>query len=252
MRRASILLLSFGVMTVAGAQSVRVAAAANLKFVLEDIRSLYVVAHPDAQIVMTFGSSGALCQQILNGAPFDLFLSADRTYPDRLAKEKATVGEIRTYAIGRLVLWSTTLDLAKGIGAVDDSSVKTIVVAKPEVAPYGERAIQCLKYYEYYNRVQSKLVYADNISQAAQYVATGNADAGFVPLSLILAPGLNGRGFYVVLDEKSYIPVEQACVLIASQKPNAEASRFMDFLTGPVCRSLFQTHGYTIPASSSQ
>ena len=230
----------------AEAQTVRIAAAANLKFVLDDIRTLYISSHPDATIDLTYGSSGLLCQQILSGATFDIFLSADRSYPERLAREKATTGGVRTYAFGKLALWSTTIDVAD-VGIVNEPSVRSIAIGKPDVAPYGDRAIQCLKSYGLYDKVRQKLVYADNISQAAEYVATGSADAGFVPLSLLRAPGLKKQGSYVVLDEKSYAPIEQGGVLIAAEKPNAEAVRFFDFLTGPACKQIFEKNGYNVP-----
>ncbi|NJO93058.1 MAG: molybdate ABC transporter substrate-binding protein, partial [Chloroflexia bacterium] len=206
------------------AQTVRVAAAGNLRSILDEIKEKYVTAYPKVKIDVVLGASGALTQQILNGASFDIFMSADKIYPDKLKAQGAAAGEVKTYAFGKLVLWSNTLDVSKGIDMLLDKSVSRIAIAKPDVAPYGARAVECLKYYGIYEKVKDKLVYADNIAQAAQFAQSGNAEVAFLAQALVYAPDLKGK--YVYLEPKSYKPVEQACVMLKSWERNPEAGKF--------------------------
>jgi len=145
MKKTHLLLFAFVMILSAQAQTVKVAAAANLRFVFDEIKASYAIANPKATITANFGSSGALLQQILNGAEFDIFMAADNSFPVKLKDQGAASGEIKTYALGKLVLWSNTLDVSKGLEILTDPSVKRIAIAKPELAPYGDRAIEVLK-----------------------------------------------------------------------------------------------------------
>jgi molybdate transport system substrate-binding protein len=225
-------------------QRVRVAAAANLRYVLDDLRTFYAARKPGVAIEVTLGASGALVTQILNGAPYDFFMAADRSFPEKLKAAGAAAGEVKTYAVGRLVLWSDVIDVRKGIDVVADSSVVHIAVANPDIAPYGERAIQALRHAGLLDRVKSKLVFADNISQAAQFASSGNAEAGFLALGIVLAPEMKGKGTYALIDPESYSPVEQACVLVKSAVENPEAAAFMSFVLSDSCRPVFEKYGY--------
>jgi molybdate transport system substrate-binding protein len=169
--KKSVILLLLLLYSVSGihAQAIKVAAAANLRSVFEEIRIGYIKEHPSAEIAVTFGSSGTLLQQILNGADFNLFMAADDQFPVKLKDQGAASGEIKVYAQGKLVLWSNTLDVAKGLEVLTSPSVHRIAVAKPELAPYGDRAIECLKKAGLYEKVKDKIVFADNISQTAQF-----------------------------------------------------------------------------------
>jgi molybdate transport system substrate-binding protein len=229
------------------AQKVNVAAAANLRYILDEIKTLYAEQHPNVKVDVTLGASGALLQQIINGAQYDLFMAADKTFPDKLKELGSASGEVKTYAFGKLVLWSNTVDVSKGIDIITDNSVVHIAIAKPDVAPYGERAVQCLKYYGLLNKVISKIVYAENIAQAAQYAYTGNAEIGFIALALALAPDMKDKGKYYLLDTKSYKPVEQACVLVKTWERNTEASKFMDFVLSKACKPVFEKYGFILP-----
>jgi molybdate transport system substrate-binding protein len=239
-------IISFS-LPVAGGSKVRVAAAGNLRYILDDIKELYAKEHPDVKIDVTLGASGALLTQILNGAQMDLYMAADKLYPDKLKALGAATGEVKTYAFGKLVLWSSSIDVSKGINVLTDTSVVHIAVAKPDVAPYGERAVQVLKYYNLFDRLSQKIVYAENIAQAAQYAVSGNAEVGFLALALVLAPDMKGKGKYIELDPKSYSPVEQACVLVKTWEYNPEASKFMEFVLGPECRPVFEKYGFILP-----
>ncbi|HEX2935222.1 MAG TPA: molybdate ABC transporter substrate-binding protein [Bacteroidales bacterium] len=227
------------------AQTVRVAAAGNLRYILDEIKEKYAKVSPKATIVVNLGSSGALVQQITNGADFDLFMAADIIYPEKLKAQGMVKGDIKTYAFGKLVLWSNTVDVSKGLDIITDKSVNRIAIAKPDVAPYGARAIECLKYYKLYDKVKEKIVYADNIAQAAQFAQTGNAEIGFIALALALAPDM--KGSYFVLDTKSYKPVEQAMVQLKSWQANPETAKFMKFVLSANCKPIFEKYGFIVP-----
>lgn len=227
------------------AQKVKVAAAGNLRYILDEIKVKYAKVSPKANISVNLGSSGALVQQITNGADFDLFMAADIIYPEKLKAQGMVKGDIKTYAFGKLVIWSNTVDVSKGLDIISDKSVNRIAIAKPDVAPYGARAIECLKYYKLYDKVKDKIVYADNIAQAAQFAQTGNAEIGFLALALALAPDM--KGSYFVLDTKSYKPVEQAMVLLKSWQTNPEAAKFMNFVLSADCKPIFEKYGFIVP-----
>lgn len=227
------------------AQTVKIAAAANLRYILDEIKTNYAKTHPKVNIVVSFGSSGALTQQITNGADFDIFMAADKVFPDKLKSQGLVLGEVKTYAFGMLVLWSNVIDPSKGIEILLDKSIKKIAIAKPDVAPYGERAIQCLKYYQLFDKVKGKIVYADNISQAAQFAQTGNAEVGFLALALAMAPDM--KGSYITLDTKSYKPVEQAMVQLKNWQANPEASKFMNYILSQESKPIFEKYGFIVP-----
>lgn len=240
-----LILIALGVAMSAQAQTVKIAAAANLRFVFEEIKTSYAMANPKTTITANFGSSGALLQQILNGAEFDIFMAADDSFPGKLKDQGAASGEIRTYALGKLVLWSNTIDLSKGLETLASREVKRIAIAIPELAPYGDRAIECLKSNGLYDKVKDKIIYADNISQTAQFAQTGNAEVAFLAMSLTLTPEMKGSVY--LIDPKMYKPVEQAMVLVKSWKVNPEASKFMKFILSDKCKPIFEKNGYIVP-----
>ncbi len=229
------------------AQKVNVAAAANLRYVLEEIKTQYEKEHPKAKINITFGSSGTLVQQILNGASFDFFMAADNEFPLKLKAKGVAWGAMKTYAYGKLAIYSTSLDVTKGLSVLKDPAIKKIAIAKPETAPYGERSFELLKKIGLYESLKSKIVIGDNISQAAQFAFTGNAEIGFVALSLALAPEMKGQGSYYIVDPKLYTPVEQACILIKTAVINTETSKFMAYVLSPRTKVLWEKYGYSVP-----
>jgi len=244
MKRIFILIAFFIVMSTQ-AQTVKVAAAANLRFVFDEIKANYAIANPRATVTANFGSSGALLQQVLNGAEFDIFMAADNSFPVKLKDQGAASGEIKIYALGKLVLWSNTLDVSKGLEILTDPSVKRVAIAKPELAPYGDRALEVLKSSGLYDKVKDKIIYADNISQTAQFAQTGNAEVAFLAMSLTLTPEMKGSVY--LIDPKLYKPVEQAMVLVKSWKVNPEAAKFMKFVLSETCKPIFEKNGYIVP-----
>lgn len=244
MKRLFYIIIVFVTFT-AQAQNVKVAAAANLRFVFDEIKTAYTQANPKINVSAIFGSSGALLQQILNGAEFDVFMAADNTFPVKLKDQGAASGEMKVYALGKMVLWSNMLDVSKGLDVLTDPSVKKIAVAKPELAPYGDRAIAILKQTGLYEKVKDKIIYADNISQTAQFAQTGNAEVAFLAMSLTLTPDMKGSVY--LIDPKMYKPVEQAMILVKGWKVNSEAAKFMKFVLSPQCKPIFEKFGYIVP-----
>jgi len=228
------------------AQKVRVAAAANLRYALDEIKKQYEKENPRAKIEITFGSSGTLTQQILNGAGFDLFLSADQEFPQKLKEKGATVGPIKVYAYGKLVLWSSTTSLANGLNSVLLPGVKKIAIANPVGAPYGEAAVNLLKKKGLYNKVEQKIVWGENIGQAAQFAFTGNAELGFIALSLAKAPEMKGVGSYCEFPETDCPRIAQACVLIKGWERSVLAAKFMNYVLSAKCKSILLENGYGV------
>jgi len=227
------------------AQTLKVAAAANLRFVFEEIKNSYVKINPKADIMANFGSTGALYQQIVNGADFNIFMAADNEVPLKLKNQGLVSGEVKTYAFGKLVLWSNTVDVSKGLEVLSDPTVKRIAIAKPDVAPYGDRAIECLNSTGLFEKVKDKIVYADNISQTAQFAQTGNAEVGFLAYSLTLTPEMKGSTY--VIDTKIYKPVAQAMAIVKGWKASPEAVKFMKYVLSPECKPIFEKFGYIVP-----
>jgi molybdate transport system substrate-binding protein len=242
-----IFLLLFPLCLEIHSQTVRVAAASSLRYVLADIKTKYLEMNPHVTVEISLGATGALTQQIIHGAPFDFFMAADASFPRKLQEDGCTVGEIKTYGLGRLVLWSNTLDVSKGLKVLTGKKFTRIALAKPEIAPYGKAAMECLKFNNLFEALQSKLIYADNVSQAAQFAATGNAEASFTAYSLVLGPELRNKGYFFVPDPGSYKPVEQTCVILKNSKDNTEALKFMNFILSGTCKPLFEKYGFEVP-----
>ena len=236
----------------AAAQSITVAAASDLQSVLPAIAAQFV-KETGQHVDVTYGSSGNFFAQIQNGAPFDLFLSADADYPRRLdGAGLAERGTIVTYARGRIVLWTrmdSGIDLGPGLAALRGDKVRRIAIANPEHAPYGRAAVAALQADGVYERVRSKLVLGENISQAAQFAASGSADVGLIALSLALTPALRDTGRYIDIPETSYPPIEQAAVVLAASRQKPVARQFVDFLRTPPIVRLLESYGFTAPAS---
>ena len=227
--------------------AILIAAASDLKFALDSVVTVFKKARPGASIEVTYGSSGKLFEQISHTAPFDLFFSADIEYPLSLRKKGIAVSEIYTYGVGRIVIWSGVLDPNKGqINSLQDKMVNKIAIANPQHAPYGRRAEEALKYYKVYEKVKSKLVYGENISQTAQFVTTGAADTGIIALSLALSPAMKKlNGHYYVIPENAHKPLEQGFVILKKAEQNPVAVAFKDFIMGTQATKILDYFGFT-------
>ncbi|MGH9340570.1 MAG: molybdate ABC transporter substrate-binding protein [Acidobacteriota bacterium] len=236
--------------TFAVAAELYVAAASNLTFAMPEIVAEFEKdsAH---EIKVSFGSSGNFYSQISNGAPFDLFLSADMEYPRKLVENgKAQSDSLFAYSRGQIVLWvphDSPLDIDRlGMKVLTAPAVHKIALANPRHAPYGQAALQALRHFELYDPVADKLVYGENISQAAQFVQLGAADLGVLALSLAVASPLEGKGRYWIIPPDSYSSIEQGAVILqaASAKGKLQAAReFWRWLQSPEAIAILDRHG---------
>jgi molybdate transport system substrate-binding protein len=251
MRRVLALFLLFTGVFAPG-QEVTVAAAADMSAALPELVADYT-KRTGQPVKLSFGASGNLTNQIRNGAPFDIFFSADEQYPQQLITEGlAAKDTLYRYAIGRLVLWvpsNSPLDLSKlGIQALLEPSVKKISIANPATAPYGRVAEAALRHFGIYDQVSSRLVLGENVSQAAQFVESGNAQAGLIALSHALAPAMKDTGRYWTVPLDAYPMLNQAAVVLSHSKQQDAARRFLDFLRTPDATSLLTRYGFSLPA----
>jgi molybdate transport system substrate-binding protein len=248
-------LLLAAVTSAAAAEPARVsiAAAANLVYVLDALNAEFTRATPGASVTTTTGASGSLFAQIGNGAPFDVFLSADTDYPRQLvAAGSAAAGTLRVFARGRLVAWTTRSDLELGdlAAAVRAARVKKIALAQPHTAPYGRAAQAALEKLGVWREAQPKLVVGESISQTAQFVETGNADFGFVALSIVASPRLAQKGTWSEVPAELYaaVPLDHAIVLTTRGASNPTARRYLEFLGSDAAKKILRDFGYGEPA----
>jgi molybdate transport system substrate-binding protein len=235
------------------AQQLRIAAAADLQYALTDLSAQYE-KQAGVKLAITYGSSGNFFAQIQNGAPFDLFLSADLNYPPKLIDAGfAEPDSLQIYATGRLVLWlppDSPLDPAARLKTLLDPRIRKIAIANPEHAPYGRAAVAALQNAGLYDQLKPKLVFGENISQAAQFVQSGSAQAGLIALSLALSPAMkNGKRWNIPPDR--YPSIEQAAVVLKSSPNKQAALSFLAFLKTPQARDTFERYGYGAPSSAS-
>ncbi|MDB5385836.1 MAG: modA [Planctomycetaceae bacterium] len=230
----------------------RIAAAADLKFALEEIKQEYLQSHPNSKIETTFGSSGTLFAQLSHDAPFDLFLSADLKYPHQLVEQGHADADTEfKYAIGHVVVWvpnQSPLNLEKlGIQALTDATVKKIAIANPKLAPYGRAAEAALKNLKVYDQIQDRLVLGENISQTSQFIETGAADIGLISLSMALSPALKEKGRLWRVPSDAYPKLEQGGVILKQCRDLAAAQDFKAFLVGPKGAAILKKFGFDLP-----
>jgi len=235
-------------------RELRVAAAADLKFALDAVFAATAATMHGIRPAITYGSSGSFYAQIENGAPFDLFLSADAEYPRRLAAKGLADGELFLYAFGRIALWvpaSSKLDLrALGLRALLDPSVRKVAIANPRHAPYGRAAEAAMTSLGIYDGVKRKLVLGENVAQAAQFVQSGAANAGVIALSLALAPQMRASGRYVEIPLGSYPRMEQGGIVLRGAREPDAARALRDTLLGPRGRDVLKEYGFFLPAAA--
>lgn len=242
---AAILLIA----TIAAADEIRVAAAADLNYAFRDIAARFE-KETGHKVNLIIGSSGNFYSQIQNGAPFDLFFSADIQYPQKLESAGlAEKGSLYRYAVGKIVLWvpnTSKLDINRGLVVLLDPSVHKIAIANPAHAPYGRAAVDALKSEKLYDKLSDRFVLGENVSQAAQFVQSGNADAGILASSLVVAPAMKDAGRYFEIPASEYPPIEQAAIVLASSKNKATARLFIDFLGRPEIAKVMESYGFVV------
>ena len=228
-----------------------IAAAADLVYCMQDLNAEFRKDHPDIDIEVSNGSSGTFFRQIKEGAPFDVYLSADMNYP----RELATLGmvdrsSLTLYAIGRIVLWTMELDINvdAGFSILRSSKVVKIALANPEHAPYGRAAKAAMEKAGLWKEVEPKVVYGENIVQAKQYAETRNAEVAVLALSLVRAPTMQGKGRYWVVPEDMYPALEQGAALTTQGKAKAAARMYLEYLRTVDARKIFERYGFLLPS----
>jgi molybdate transport system substrate-binding protein len=236
-------------------QEIKVAAAADLTSAMQKLGPAFE-KQTGVHVAVSLGSSGNFFAQIQNGAPFDVFLSADKSYPEKLlAAGQAEPNSLAPYARGRLVLWTAKTSklqlpakdgktLSGNLDFLKGPEVRKIAIANPEHAPYGRAAVAAMEHFRVYDDVKPKLVLGENISQTAQFAQSANADVGFVGLSGALSESMANSGSYVLLPDDSYPPIEQAGVIVASSKNKEQAQRFLKFLMSPEGQAIMKDLGF--------
>ena len=224
-----------------------VAGASDLRPAFEEIGTLFT-AQTGSKVTFSFGSSGQLAQQITNGAPFDVFASADIGYVDRVVE--AGIGDRSTkatYAFGRLALWVPARTSRRIFNVLDlsEGSFKRISIANPDHAPYGVAAVQALQSAKIYAFVSDRLVYGENVSDAYRLATSGNVDAALVSLSLVIANNNGGR--YIVVPADAHAPLEQALVVTAKRERVSSAKAFVAMVSGPAGRTVMRRYGFLLP-----
>lgn len=230
-------------------ERITVAAAADLKFAMDEIVADFRRAHPDGTVEVVYGSSGKFATQIRQGGPFDLYFSADIAYPRALEAEGLALGPTRPYALGRIVLWSRSRDAsALRLQDLADPAVGRIAIANPRHAPYGKRAEEALRAAGVWEAVQPRLVQGENIAQTAQFVQTGNAAVGIIALSLALNPTLAAQGGHHLIDAALHAPLEQGFILTRRAEGKALAAAFADYIGSGAARAVLLRYGFELPA----
>jgi molybdate transport system substrate-binding protein len=247
-----IALCLFAITSVNGAvaEEITIAAASDLNSAFKEIVAEFEKTTGN-HVKLSLGSSGNFFAQIQNGAPFDLYFSADISYPRKLEEAGLTVpGSLYPYAVGRIVLWAgkdSHLDLSKGLEILREPTIRKIAIANPKHAPYGRAAVAAMEHAQVYDRVKDKLVLGENISQAAQFVESGAADVGIIALSLALAPPMQAAGHYWEIPADAHPPIAQGAVLLMGGKNSEGAKAFLSFIQGAEGQTMMKRYGFSIP-----
>jgi molybdate transport system substrate-binding protein len=227
-----------------------VAAAADLRFALDDLVAGFEAEHPGVRVSPTFGSSGNFFAQLQSEAPFDLFLSADIDYPNKLAEAGlARDGKVFSFAEGAIVLWAPNANagLVHGLESLVEPAVKRIAIANPAHAPYGRAAEAALRSAGVYEAVKPKLVLGENIVQTAQFAESGNADVAIIALSLALAPGLQKEGRFLTIPQGAYPKIIQGGIILKWAREPDAAAAFRDYMASASGREILKRFGFRTP-----
>jgi molybdate transport system substrate-binding protein len=254
MKKLFVLLLASLAALPSFAAPLLVAAASDLSYCIDDLAAAFRREVPDAELKVSTGSSGNFYAQIRNGAPFEVFLSADMDYPRQLARlGAADEATLAPYAVGRIALWSGDgrIDVTQGLAVLRDARVTRVAIANPATAPYGRAAKAALERDGLWAAVQPKLVIGENIAQTAQFVQSGNAQLGIVSLASLRSPKLAGVGRYYLIPDAGLAPIEQGAIVTQRGQRNPLAVRFVRFLGSPAARAILEENGFGLPRSGA-
>ena len=235
---------------IALADDIAVAAASDLHFAIKELIVEYE-KQTGHHVKLSLGSSGNFYAQVQQGAPFDLYFSADIGYPKKLEEAGLTVpGSLYRYAVGRVVLWApkqSPVEVSKGLTVLRDAAVRKIAIANPKHAPYGRAAVAAMEQSQVYAEVKDRLVLGENISQAAQFIESGACDVGIIALSLAMAPVMKSAGSYWLIPAEAHPPLEQGAVIMKQSKQQDAARHFLQFMQSPQGQEVMTRYGFTLP-----
>ncbi len=248
--KLKLLIIALLLSTFSLAGTIQIAVAANVSYAIDDLKKEFHKMHPDTTVQVVLGSSGKLTAQIKHGAPYQLFMSANMKYPEALYKDKVAVTEPLVYAQGTLAYLShKPQDFSKGMALTKDENIKKIAVANPKTAPYGKATVEAMKSASVYEEVKNKFVFAESISQTVSYTVTAT-DMGFIAKSSLYSPKMKQykEGIYwVEVDPKLYMPIEQGIVILKKGKENPEVRAFYDFMLSSKAQEILTEYGYLLP-----
>jgi molybdate transport system substrate-binding protein len=230
-------------------------AASDMQYAMKEIVAAYKNAHPNDEAKIVFGASGKGYTQIQNGAPYDLYFSADMGYVNKLEKEGLTITPVKMYAVGRIGLWARKdagIDVSKGIDALFDPKVMKIAVANWEVAPYGVAAKNVMLHYGVFEKVKDKIVLGENVSQTLQYIQTGAAEIGFVPHSLALSENAKKDGVFQLLPANTHNEIKQGYAVLKNANGNSAVMEFYKFIETSDVRKILDKYGFALPGESNK
>jgi molybdate transport system substrate-binding protein len=232
------------------AGDIKIAVAANVSYAIDELKKEFNKTYPNIKVKVTLGGSGKLTAQIHNGAPYQLFMSANMKYPNALYADKIAVTKPVVYAQGSLAYLSIKdIDFSKGINLVKNENIKRIAIANPKTAPYGKATVEALKNAKLYNIIKKKFIYGESIAQTVSYAVTAT-DLGFIAKSALFSPtmaqykkGIN----WAEVDPKLYTPINQGIVILKNGKNNSEVKAFYDFILGDKAKKILINFGYLVP-----
>ncbi len=243
------LLTGFTKSSYAQKSTITVAVAANVQYAMQDLKAEFE-KETGMKVTVIIGSSGQLTAQIQQGAPYDIFISADMKYPNTLYKNHLTAKPPKVYAYGTLVLWTMKngIIFQNDFKELLDNSIQKIALANPRTAPYGVATVQALKYYNIYDRIVDKLVYGESISPTNQYIVSKAVDVGFTAKSVVMSPVMKGKGTWEKVNPKAYKPIAQGCVILTYglEHHKMESQSFFQFLFSKKARSILEKYGYKV------
>ncbi len=239
----------FTFLTVNIKAQITVAVAANVQYAMKDLKAEFL-KETGIKISVIIGSSGQLTAQINEGAPYDVFISADMKYPNALYKENEAVNSPKVYAKGALVIWTLQkeINFTKELKILLSNKIKKIALANPSIAPYGAASVETLEYFGLYNKVKNKLVYGESIAPTNQFIISGAADVGFTAKSIVMSTQMKGKGTWEEIDKAAYKPIEQGCVILKYGNKNHKirSKKFYDFLFSAQAKEILKKYGYIV------
>ena len=231
------------------AQDITVALAANVSYAMDELKSAFYKEYPNLKLRIIIGGSGKLTAQIKNGAPYDIFMSANMLYPEALYKEELARNKPQIYAKGALAILSKKKrDFSQGIAVVEDATIQHIAMANPKTAPYGKATLQALKNAKLYKKIKPKLIFGESIAQTVSYTLTA-ADIGFIAKSALYSPKMKnfkeGEN-WIAIEPTLYTPISQGIVILKHAKNIQDAQHFYDFILSDKAKSILKKYGYQI------